>query len=492
MRIQQPYIPDIRDTASHGTIEVEVWGHQSSPLLSPSSSSATSDHRDACAASLRGGGAAAMSCAAVWAPGSALGRRSSRPPGPGGGRRWRPTCVRAARAAAPEEEEGGGGGGSGEGVLPRMVLHDSLDAAGVATAHARSAREGFAAQVGRLTPVSAASSIAISRGPDLARAALCVAAEDDSLVSHSSVALPVEAFVARLDDLSTGFCGGGHFPPAGAPPEVFFDYLDRYLYAYKGFRRTNRMSDVRAMYLHTVLTCRSGSPLMLALIYSEVLKTVRIYGLLDFSPEIFFPKDMNGLPRGYDKQKSKLGDEPHIMTSKSLLVEILKTLKATFWPFQSSQSSSLFLNAVAANHHGPGTLGDNQARSDGNISAIEMAAAKAAQHRLMRGVWTSVRFGDMRRALAACERLILLNHDPRELRDYAALLYHCGYYEECLQYLTLYQTATAGKSPSTPREILEDDAVNTLRVRVTLILAEDGWTSRRPDANYWTKNSEPW
>jgi hypothetical protein len=139
---------------------------------------------------------------------------------------------------------------------------------------------------------------------------------------------------------------------------------------------------------------------MLALIYSEILKTVRIYGLLDFDAEIFFPTDINSLPRGYDKQKSKLGDEPHIMTSKSLLVEILKTLKATFWPFQFNQSSSLFLNAVAANHHGPGTLGDNQTRSHGNISAIEMAAAKAAQHRLMRGVWTNVRFGDMRRALA--------------------------------------------------------------------------------------------
>jgi hypothetical protein len=33
-------------------------------------------------------------------------------------------------------------------------------------------------------------------------------------------------------------------------------------------------------------------------------------------------------------------------------------------------------------------------------SAIEMAAAKAAHHRLTRGVWTNVRFGDMRRALA--------------------------------------------------------------------------------------------
>jgi len=259
-----------------------------------------------------------------------------------------------------------------------------------------------------------------------------------------------------------------------------------------------------------------------------------------------------------------------------VLLQILKTLKATFWPFQSHQSSSLFLNAVAANHHGPGTLGDNQTRSHGNIryilliaylilffccifytgccwrqwhevmsilvySAIEMAAAKAAQHRLMRGVWTNVRFGDMRRALAgsalfpqqllmasfisctflvsACERLILLQHDPHELRDYAALLYHCGYYEECLHYLSSYQTAMvclpgttlsweesrncrthvlhavpfqAGQSLSNRLEILEDEAVNTLRARVTLILAEDGWSSRRPAASYWTKNSEPW
>ncbi|CAO2174027.1 unnamed protein product [Urochloa humidicola] len=398
------------------------------------------------------------------------------------------TSVRPRAAAGQQQHEGGA---AASPLAPRLVLHDSLDAAGVATAHARAAREGFEAQVGRLTLVSAGASIAISRGADLARAALCVAAEDDSLVSHSSVPLPVEAFISRLDDLSSGFCAGGNFPPYRAPPEVFFDYLDRYLYVHKGFRRTNGVSDVRAMYLHSVLTCRSGSALMLALIYSEILKTVRIYGLLDFDAEIFFPTDLSGLPRGYDKQKSKLGDETHIMTAKLFLVEILRTLKGTFWPFQSNKSSSFFLNAVAANHHGPGTLGDDQMRSHGNISAIEMAAAKAAQHRLMRGVWTNVRFGDMRRALAACERLILLQHDPRELRDYAALLYHCGYYEECLHYLSSYETAMAGQSPSNQLEILEDEAVNTLRTRVTLILS-DGWSSRRPAASYWTKNSEPW
>jgi hypothetical protein len=50
----------------------------------------------------------------------------------------------------------------------------------------------------------------------------------------------------------------------------------------------------------------------------------------------------------------------------------------------------------------------------------------------------------------------------------------------------------AGQSLSNRLEILEDEAVDTLRARVTLILAEDGWSSRRPAASYWTKNSEPW
>ncbi|XP_015688164.2 uncharacterized protein LOC102702619 [Oryza brachyantha] len=429
-----------------------------------------------------------MSCAAVWVPSPCS---PSHAP-PGGARRQRGASSSShlrARCA------GVGDGGTAPAPAPprRAVLHDSLEGAGVATEHARAAREGFAKQVGRLTRVEAETSIAISRGADLARAALCVAAEDDSLVSHSSVPLPVEAFISRLDDLTTGFLADGYLPPAGAPPEVFLDHLDRYLYVHKGFRRKNGSSDGRAIYLHSVLTCRFGSALMLSLIYSEILKMLRIYGLLEFNVEIFFPHDLSSVPRGYDKHKSKLGDEPHIMTSKRLLVEILKALKNTFWPFQSNQSGSLFLNAVSANQHGPGNVGDNQATPHGNISAIEMAAAKAAQHRLMRGVWTNVRFGDMRRALAACERLILLNHDPRELRDYAALLYHCGYYEDCLQYLASYQTSLAGQHLNNPLELMEDEAVNTLRARVNLILAEDGWSSRRsPATSYWTKNSEPW
>lgn len=71
-----------------------------------------------------------------------------------------------------------------------------------------------------------------------------------------------------------------------------------------------------------VLTHRSGSAVMLSLIYSEILKTLRLWGLLNFDVEIFFPHDLHSLPRGYQKQKSKFTDDPHILTSDSLLVEV--------------------------------------------------------------------------------------------------------------------------------------------------------------------------
>ncbi len=124
----------------------------------------------------------------------------------------------------------------------------------------------------------------------------------------------------------------------------------------KGFRRTNERNllQPRALYLHSVwdspsayyfyvkwktsfvdlvsnhlimnfdqvLTHRSGSAVMLSLIYSEILKMLRLWGLLNFDVEIFFPHDAHSLPRAYDKQKSKESDQPHIITTQMLLEEV--------------------------------------------------------------------------------------------------------------------------------------------------------------------------
>ncbi|XP_058080031.1 uncharacterized protein LOC131228185 isoform X2 [Magnolia sinica] len=323
----------------------------------------------------------------------------------------------------------------------QFVLHDSLDDSGIDTTHARAARDGFCSQIQRLSRIERETSITINRGVDLGKVALHIAAEDDALVSHSSVPLPVDSFIERLDDLSMGFCSL-YIPPVGSSPELFLGNLERYFYVHKGFHRSiaKNQLDVQALYLHSVLTRRSGSATMLSLVYSEMLKMLRLCGFLDFDVEIYFPHDPINLPRGYNKHKSKLSDELHILTVQSLLVEILKNLKDAFWPFKYDHAGSLFLRAAyAANCVGQGTAKGGSFKSSNTLSGLEFASAKAAQHRLGRGVWTSVHFGDMRRALAACERLILLGCDSQELRDYSVLLYHCGFYEESFQYLKLYQ-----------------------------------------------------
>lgn len=357
----------------------------------------------------------------------------------------------------------------------KLVLHDALDSCGTDTTHARAARDGYSAQIQNLSDIERETSICINRCVDLGRTALYIAAEDDSLISHSSVPLPVDAFLERLDDLTTDYCP--HYSSSiGSSPETLLDSLEKYLYNIKGFRRTTSSHPPapNAFYLHSVLTQRCGSAVILALIYSEVLKMLRLWGVIDFDVEIYYPHNPLGLPRAYDKKKSKESDQQHIMTSESLLVEILRNLKETYWPFQHGSGKSLFLGAADA--------------ADCTDSGFHCASAKAAQHRLNRGVWTSVLFGDMSCALSACERLILLRSNWDDLRDYAVLLYHCGYYEDALQCFKLYKEAKQASGLST--NAAEDDALEKFIFRLSLILMEEGW--RRPSRNFLHRNSEPW
>ncbi|XP_065868001.1 uncharacterized protein [Euphorbia lathyris] len=372
----------------------------------------------------------------------------------------------------------------------KFVLHQALDSCGIDTTHARDARKGFLEEIEKLTIIERETSITINRRVALGRAALFIAAEDDSLVSHSSVPLPVDAFVDRLYDLSMGFCSD-FSSSLSSSPEKFLDSLEKYLYMKKAFRRNNGANqlDTRALYLHSVLTHRLGSAAMLSLIYSEILKLLRMWSLLEFDCEIFFPHDLLGLPKGYHKQKSIVSDQPHIMTTQALLEEILRNLKETFWPFQHDYSKSSFLRAADAAN----CMDRSSAAEE---SGFQLASAKAAQHRLDRGVWTSVRFGDMRRALSACERLILLGSDPKELRDYSILLYHCGFYDQSLQYLKLYKEreefSSLEKPSSNKLSNLEADAVEKLMTRLNLILMEEGWSEPSHSRNFLGNNSEPW
>ncbi|XWS08289.1 hypothetical protein CRYUN_Cryun41cG0066900 [Craigia yunnanensis] len=366
-----------------------------------------------------------------------------------------------------------------------FALHDALESSGIDTSHAREARNGFVSQIQKLSDIERETSICINRCVDLGRTALYIAAEDDSLISHSSVPLMVDAFLERLDDLSMGYCP--HYNSCRSSPENFLESIERYLYVKKGFRRSSakNQEEPQALYLHSVLTHCSGSAVMLSLIHSEILKMLRLWGLLDFDVEIFFPHDLHGLPRAYDKQKSKESDQPHIMTVQMLLEEILRNLKDAFWPFQNDHVDSLFLRAA----HAANCIDKSNGIQE---SGFQLASAKAAQHRQEQGAWASVHFGDMRRALSACERLILLKNDPKEMRDYSILLYHCGFYEQALKYLKLYQDTKSSSSQSQSTNsvsIQEEDAVEKLIVRLNLIAMEEGWTRPFYVRNFIGNNS---
>ena len=96
------------------------------------------------------------------------------------------------------------------------------------------AREGFCSQIQKLSGIERQTSISINRCVDLGKTALYIAGEDDSLVSHSSVPLPVDAFIERLDDLSMGYCTR-YSSAFRSTPESFLDSLENYLYGNKVF-----------------------------------------------------------------------------------------------------------------------------------------------------------------------------------------------------------------------------------------------------------------
>ncbi|KAJ4979181.1 hypothetical protein NE237_009961 [Protea cynaroides] len=273
----------------------------------------------------------------------------------------------------------------------QLVLHDALDASGIDTKNARAAREKFCSQVGRFTTMERQTSIC-NRGVDLGTIALQIAAEDHALLSRLDMPFPVDTFISSLDDLSIGYFP--HHKPS-ASPEDFIGNFESYLYVDKGFRRKNvtNQSEPRALYLHSALTDRSGSALMLSLIYSEVLKMLRLWGIFNFDIEIDFPHNLNTLPRGYDKKNSRMGDQPHIMTTQSLLLEILKTQKEAFWPFEYDNTKSLFLRAADAAHYVDEPTTDEDRK-------FEIKSTEAAQDRLRHGVWTRRSNGEMWCALS--------------------------------------------------------------------------------------------
>jgi len=125
---------------------------------------------------------------------------------------------------------------------------------------------------------------------NLAEAALHIAAEDDALVSHSSVKFPVASYLGRVvkmvDELAR--LRLRDLPAGGCAPADVLEVVDKYLFEEQRLRipasgRSNLPSsasvahpgvweEARHSYLNEALTRRVASPACLAILYAEIMQ----------------------------------------------------------------------------------------------------------------------------------------------------------------------------------------------------------------------------
>lgn len=239
---------------------------------------------------------------------------------------------------------------------------------------------------------------------------------------------------------------------AGCSDQDVLDAIQDYLFHHQKFRaplsgasNIPKHSSVEApgvwenpglAYLNTVLIQRVGIPAVLAIILGDVLRRLSVsserinfYAKVNCGPmteipsaEIIHgmsPVQLHGIHQG------------RVLNACSFAAirEELGYLKRAYWPFPWDGETGGFGAAC-------------RQFLEGADSAELEAINRTAFHRLERGIWTSPGAGDIRRSLAACERMVVLNTelDPikegEDRRDLAILYCHVGRLEEAVTELT--------------------------------------------------------
>ncbi|KAI7836487.1 hypothetical protein COHA_009639 [Chlorella ohadii] len=332
---------------------------------------------------------------------------------------------------------------------------------------------------------------------ELSAAALHIAAEDDALVSHSTVKLPVPSYQQRLQRMANELAsqylpaalqrweqqaaagaedaGGGELSSSANPSggsrqaggsstdgsggsgsvdassdgssdgssgrgAALLREIQRYLFEVQGFKvpgygRSNlpdraivdhpgTWESAGHAYLNEVLVTKRGIPAALAIILADLVRRLLLLGAIDFAVKVDcrdlgrppVPQILPGVRRASVVRSD--GTVLNTCTSEAL-AEVLRFLKRCYWPFAWDFNSGGFASAAGVFLEG---------EQDGEMEAI----SRTAKHRLERGIWTSPGAGDIRRAVAACERLVLLCGEacPWERRDLAVLYMHLGQFRE--------------------------------------------------------------
>lgn len=323
--------------------------------------------------------------------------------------------------------------------------------ADVGIQHAAAARDAFISE--------------LNKGPlrmSLLKAALHIAAEDDGLATNSTVALPVDAFVHRVEQMVEELArlrlpDAGLTPSTSTPAEVEA-VVNAYLFEEKRIKVKQGRSGIpqntlvdspgvwerpQYAYVHSTLTNKMGSPASLAILMAHIWSRLLEMGCVSTPVRIdcrYFHQSPRFEPLTnltVDSLRIKGTDQLANTCTTDALIEILRILKRSYFPYRWNTSFD-----STTEFSGGGFL-DAASRL---LTTTEMALdamARAAEYRLQRGIFTSTGAGDLRRCVAAAERLVLICGDERpfERRDLGVLYMHLGFFDRAQAELKAYRAS---------------------------------------------------
>ena len=306
---------------------------------------------------------------------------------------------------------------------------------------------------------------------DAVLASLFIAVEDDAFKSRTSVCLPQEAYVKRLQKLMDEFemrdiaYFNGQYDD-----RMVLKALERYLYEEHQYKPPvgwmEAFSPYRT-YFHHVIAQKVGIPASLATLYMGCVKILRtkeilkdeVYVLISNSrgldPDVL-PRTPWGITKD-DYLNLGIPADARWCTPKMSIQMQLRALKRSFWPW---------------------TWDD---RRDTGIELALRSAVFGSEDRMqtaVKGVGiiqpTGRPFGDLEMAIRATERLALVA-EPENIRDYGVLLYHSQRYKEAYEQLQKYQNWRDEEF----ERLQKGGKTSTVAVEV------DGTPNTAPDMSKW-------
>jgi len=373
-------------------------------------------------------------------------------------------------------------------------------------------------------------------GISLSRAALYVAAEDDAVATNSPVPLPVPAFLHRLESLADSaeavlLADSEQRKEQGIPPRTDQDTVDIVLellinpkspgltipHTGRSSFPTLESHDDKGIslsrvdhpgvweqpcyaYLHQVLTSRKGTPAAVCIVIHDVFQRLlgrgSVHcGVLVECEDYDVPPRAVAVP-GFDKEALLRPDGRITNTcSTAALEELVLTLKRSYWPFpweyyqrtNKTKGSSDEDDRVKWSRSHGGFKSAAKIAMFGDGDAELEAISRFAKYRLQRGIYTSTGAGDLRRALAACERLVLISTRIAERRDLAVLLIHAGRLEEALAELIEYRDS---KDDHSDVESLEERVLVDQLIEGLLKMDTDNLTVQKCRGKHLTLEKE--